>query len=143
MKKCQPNALKAGSEPMNSEIATPSSSANTISAAARVMMRKPESAVLIRARARSGALASTVIVSIAVAVIAAPCPRASLAVALLLLDVLGPHRLHLLDDIGRHRNVIERLGLVAAVLVAPSEELQRGVGGCDVDWLLVHQDEGS
>src|SRR5581483_3102867 len=56
------------------------------------------------------------------------------------LDLRHPILLDVLDDIRRHRDVVEGLGHLAAVLVRPGEELERLAGGRCIDRLLVDED---
>src|SRR5579863_10343485 len=139
---------------MNSEITTPSRSTRTRTAAPSANRRKPLSENFSRASARArsiGELRAALGVWSVVAVIVdfnfahfpgnsaagtpAPLPDPSF-----LLDVLIPHCLDQLDDVVRHRDIVEVLRHLAALLVCPLEELEGVVRGGDVDRLLVHED---
>src|SRR3984957_10793166 len=58
------------------------------------------------------------------------------------LDIGRPGLLDQLDHRVRHRNVVEFLGHLAALLERPFEELDRLLGCRLVGRILVHQDEG-
>src|SRR6266516_5234537 len=53
-----------------------------------------------------------------------------------------PGLLDALDDVLRHRDVIEVLGHLAALVIGPGEELERLGGGRRILRLLVHEDPG-
>src|SRR5262249_1369346 len=55
------------------------------------------------------------------------------------LDVAGPHLLNVVDDLVRHRDVVELLGHLVAVLVRPGEEFERFGGRCRIFRLLVQK----
>src|SRR5262245_4199430 len=57
------------------------------------------------------------------------------------LDLGRPPPAHRLDDLCRHRDVIELLGHAAALGVGPVEEFQRGAGGGRIRRLLWDEDE--
>src|SRR5215813_10479147 len=58
------------------------------------------------------------------------------------LDFIRPGLLNILDDIGRHWNVVEILRRLAAVLVRPGKELESLTGGGNITRLLVDEDPG-
>src|SRR6516225_3921514 len=58
------------------------------------------------------------------------------------LDLGSPGLLDLLDDAVRHRDVVEFLGHLVAVLEGPAEELDGFLRGRLVGPFLVHEDEG-